>query len=129
MSGEQTNLDPLVPRVRDMLYLDDDSDDQLLDSQIKAAQAFIHNAIGDDVNGFYRYANVSSLVTLAIMSLAGTYYQNRLALSDVQSYQVDLTVNSIIGQLRALRNTFEEKEEGNDNGKDQLSLSSLSYAA
>ena len=70
------------------------------------------------MNGFYSDTNVSSLVTLAIMSLAGTYYQNRLALSDVQSYQVDLTVNSIIGQLRSLRNTFEEKEEGNDNGKD-----------
>ena len=118
MSGEnQSALDPLVPRVRDMLYLDDDSDDQLLDSYIKAAQSFIQNAIGDDVNGFYSDANVSSLVTLAVMSLAGTYYQNRLALSDVQAYQVDLTTNSIIGQLRALRNTFEEKEEGNDSGK------------
>ena len=110
-------IDPLVSRVRDMLYLDDDSDDQLLNSYVKAAQAFVHNAVGEDVNGFYSDTNVSSLVTLAVMSLAGTYYQNRLALSDVQSYQVDLTTNSIIGQLRALRNTFEEKEEGNDNGK------------
>lgn len=111
-------IDPLVSRVRDMLYLDDDSDDQLLNSYVKAAQAFVHNAVGEDVNGFYDAPQVSSLVTLAVMSLAGTYYQNRLALSDVQAYQVDLTVNSIIGQLRALRNTFEEKEEGNDNGKD-----------
>ena len=39
MSGEnQSALDPLVPRVRDMLYLDDDSDDMLLNSYIKAAQ-------------------------------------------------------------------------------------------
>lgn len=118
MSGEtQSTLDPLVPRVREMLYLDDDSDDQLLDSYIKAAQAFVHNAIGDDVNGFYSDANVSSLVTLAIMSLAGTYYQNRLALSDVQAYQVDLTMNSIIGQLRGLHDTFAEKEAGDGSGK------------
>lgn len=117
MSGEQEQkLDPLVPRVREMLYLDDDSDDQLLDSYIKAAQAFIHNAIGDDVNGFYADDHVSSLVTLAVMSLAGTYYQNRLALSDVQAYRVDLTMNSIIGQLRGLRDTFAEKEV-NDNGE------------
>lgn len=115
MSGEQ-QLDPLVPRVRDMLYLDDDSDDQLLDSYIKAAQAFVHNAVGEDVNGFYDNSRVSSLVTLAVMSLAGTYYQNRLALSDVQAYRVDLTMNSIIGQLRGLRDTFAEKEV-NDDGK------------
>lgn len=117
MSGEQEQkLDPLVPRVREMLYLDDDSDDQLLDSYIKAAQAFIHNAIGNDVNGFYADDHVSSLVTLAVMSLAGTYYQNRLTLSDVQAYRVDLTMNSIIGQLRGLRDTFAEKEV-NDNGE------------
>lgn len=120
MSGEQ-QLDPLVPRVRDMLYLDDDSDDQLLDSYIKAAQSFVHNAVGEDVNGFYDDSRVKSLVTLAVMSLAGTYYQNRLALSGVQMYPVDLTMNSIIGQLRGLRNTFAEdaeKEVGDGSGKD-----------
>lgn len=119
MSGEQ-QLDPLVPQVRDMLYLDDDSDDQLLDSYIKAAQSFVHNAVGEDVNGFYDDSRVKSLVTLAVMSLAGTYYQNRLALSDVQMYSVDLTMNSIIGQLRGLRNTFAEdgeKKAGDDNGE------------
>lgn len=119
MSGEQ-QLDPLVPQVRDMLYLDDDSDDQLLDSYIKAAQSFVHSAVGEDVNGFYDDSRVKSLVTLAVMSLAGTYYQNRLALSDVQMYPVDLTMNSIIGQLRGLRNTFTEdaeKKAGDDNGE------------
>lgn len=119
MSGER-QLDPLVPQVRDMLYLDDDSDDQLLDSYIKAAQSFVHNAVGEDINGFYDDSRVKSLVTLAVMSLAGTYYQNRLALSDVQMYPVDLTMNSIIGQLRGLRNTFAEdaeKKAGDDNGE------------
>lgn len=98
-----------------MLYLDDDSDDNLIETYVKAAQSFVHNAVGDDVNGFYDDEQVSSLVNLAVMSLAGTYYQNRLALSDVQTYPVDLTVNSIIGQLRGLRNSFEEKEV-TDNG-------------
>ena len=112
MSGEnQSALDPLVPRVRDMLYLDDDSDDMLLNSYIKAAQSFVHNAIGDDVNGFYDDATVSSLVEVAVMSLAGTYYQNRLAISSTSNYVVDLTVNSIIGQLRGMRNSFAEKED------------------
>ena len=48
----EATIDPLVSRVRDMLYLDDDSDDQLLNSYVKAAQAFVHNAVGEDVNGF-----------------------------------------------------------------------------
>lgn len=112
MSGEnQTALDPLVPRVRDMLYLDDNSDDMLLSTYIKAARSFIHNAIGNDVNGFYDDATVSSLVEVAVMSLAGTYYQNRLAVSATSTYPVDLTVNSIISQLRGLRNSFAEKED------------------
>lgn len=106
MSDETPSLDKLVPRVREMLYLDDDS----------AATSFIHNAIGEDVNGFYDDSRVVSLVDIAVMSLAGTYYQNRLALSDVQTYTIDLTVNSIIGQLRGLYNTFAEKGD-DDNGE------------
>ena len=111
MSGEiQDDTFLMVKRVREMLYLDDDSDDSLIETYVKAARSYVHNAVGDDVNGFYDDAQVSYLVNLAVMSLAGTYYQNRLALSDVQMYPVDLTVNSIIGQLRGLRNSFEEKE-------------------
>ena len=116
MSDETPSLDKLVPRVREMLYLDDNSDDQLINSYVNAAKSFIHNAIGEDINGFYDDSRVVSLVDIAVMSLAGTYYQNRLALSDVQTYTVDLTVNSIIGQLRGLYNTFAEKGD-DDNGE------------
>ncbi|OYS70340.1 head-tail connector protein [Limosilactobacillus reuteri] len=114
--SEKNEFDDLVPRVREMLYLDDDSDDSLLDSYIKAARSFVHNAIGEDVNDFYTDPRVISLVEIAVMSLAGTYYQNRLALSDVQTYTVDLTVNSILGQLRGLYDTFAEKGD-EDNGE------------
>lgn len=114
MSDETPTLDKLVPRVREMLYLDDDSDDQLLNSYVKAATSFIHNAIGEDVNGFYDDSRVVSLVDIAVMSLAGTYYQNRLALSDTQTYPIDLTVNSIIGQLRGLRNSYDEESDKNE---------------
>ncbi|MBB1123273.1 head-tail connector protein [Limosilactobacillus albertensis] len=114
--SEKNEFDDLVPRVREMLYLDDDSDDPLLDSYVKAARSFVHNAIGEDVNDFYADPRVISLVEIAVMSLAGTYYQNRLALSDVQTYTVDLTVNSILGQLRGLYDTFAEKGD-DDNGK------------
>ena len=114
MSDETPSLDKLVPRLREMLYLDDDSDDQLLNSYVKAATSFIHNAIGEDVNGFYDDSRVVSLVDIAVMSLAGTYYQNRLALSDTQTYPIDLTVNSIIGQLRGLRNSYDGESHMNE---------------
>lgn len=103
-------LYPLVRDVKNILYLDGDDDDELLNSYVIAADSFVHNAIGSDANGFYTDSHVKSLVDLAVKSLAATYFQNRLALSDTQTFPVDLTVNSIIGQLRGIRNKFEEKE-------------------
>ena len=49
---------------------------------------------------------------MAVMSLAATYYQNRLALSDTQTFPIDLTVNSIIGQLRGLYAEIVEDKGG-----------------
>ena len=103
-----------VDRVKDVLYLDGNEDDVLLSSYVLAANSFVHNAIGQDVNGFYSEPSVSALVSTAVISLAATYYQNRLSLSDTQTFPIDLTVNSIIGQLRGMRNTFEEKSDSSE---------------
>ena len=103
-----------VDRVKDVLYLDGNEDDVLLSSYVLAANSFVHNAIGEDVNGFYEDTNVNSLVMMATVSLAATYFQNRLSLSDTQTFPIDLTVNSIIGQLRGMRNTFEEKGDNSE---------------
>ncbi|HJG17354.1 head-tail connector protein [Limosilactobacillus vaginalis] len=108
-------LYPLVQDVKNILYLDGNDDDELLNSYVIAANSFVHNAVGKDTNGFYNDSQVKALVDLAVKSLAATYFQNRLALSDTQTFPVDLTVNSIIGQLRGLKNSFEEKE-ATDNG-------------
>ena len=107
-------LYPLVRDVKNILYLDGNDDDELLNSYVIAADSFVRNAIGSDVNGFYDDSHVKSLVDLAVKSLAATYYQNRLALSDTQTFPIDLTVNSIIGQLRGLRNSFEEKGDNSE---------------
>lgn len=107
-------LYPLVQDIKNILYLDGNDDDQLLNSYVIAADSFVHNAIGDDVQGFYDSPKVKSLLKVATESLAATYFQNRLALSDTQTFPVDLTVNSIIGQLRGIRNTFEEKSDSNE---------------
>lgn len=107
-------LYPLVQDVKNILYLDGDDDDELLNSYVIAANSFVHNAVGKDTNGFYNDSQVKALVDLAVKSLAATYFQNRLALSDTQTYPIDLTVNSVIGQLRGIRNTFEEKSDSNE---------------
>lgn len=113
MSDSNSTLDPCINQVKNILYLDGNDDDQLLSSYVIAADAFVHNAVGEDVNGFYADSAVKALMATAIESLAATYYQNRLALSDTQTFAVDLTLDSIIGQLRGMRNGFEEKSDSN----------------
>lgn len=112
--SDSSDVDQMVSRVKDVLYLDGNDDNNLLSSYVRAADSFVHNAIGQDVNGFYNEPSVSSLVSTAVISLAATYFQNRLALSDTQTFPIDLTVNSIIGQLRGMRNTFEEKSDNSE---------------
>ncbi|WP_283580970.1 head-tail connector protein [Limosilactobacillus reuteri] len=112
--SDSIDVSQTVDRVKDVLYLDGNEDDVLLSSYVLAANSFVHNAIGQDVNGFYSEPSVSALVSTAVISLAATYFQNRLSLSDTQTFPIDLTVNSIIGQLRGMRNTFEEKGDSNE---------------
>ena len=112
--SDSIDVSQIVDRVKDVLYLDGNEDDVLLSSYVLAANSFVHNAIGEDVNGFYEDTNVNSLVMMATVSLAATYFQNRLSLSDTQTFPIDLTVNSIIGQLRGMRNTFEEKGDNSE---------------
>lgn len=112
--SDSIDVSQTVDRVKDVLYLDGNEDDVLLSSYVRVAFSFVHNAIGEDVNGFYEDTNVDSLVMMATVSLAATYFQNRLSLSDTQIFPIDLTVNSIIGQLRGMRNTFEEKGDNSE---------------
>lgn len=112
--SDSIDVSQIVDRVKDVLYLDGNEDDVLLSSYVLAANSFVHNAIGQDVNGFYSEPSVSALVSTAVISLAATYFQNRLSLSDTQTFPIDLTVNSIIGQLRGMRNTFEEKGDNSE---------------
>lgn len=112
--SDSIDVSQTVDRVKDVLYLDGNEDDVLLSSYVLAANSFVHNAIGQDINGFYSEPSVSALVSTAVISLAATYFQNRLSLSDTQTFPIDLTVNSIIGQLRGMRNTFEEKSDSSE---------------
>lgn len=101
-----------VDQVKDLLYLDGNTDDDLISAYISAAESFVKNAVGS-AKSFWADSQVTPLETMAVMSLAATYYQNRLALSDTQTFPIDLTVNSIIGQLRGL---YAEMVENNKDG-------------
>lgn len=98
-----------VEEFENAFHVDDTQEDQaLINGYITAAQNYIVNAIGEDLDSkFYTDSRVASLFKTAVMSLAGSYYQYRMSLSDVQTYEIDLTLNSIIGQLRGLWDEIE----------------------
>ena len=88
-----------VQDIKDVLYLDGDADNNLIQGYIDAADQFVRDAIGTD-QAFFEKDDVKPLFNSAVKALAATYYQYRLSLSDTQTYPIDMTVNSIIGQLR-----------------------------
>lgn len=89
-----------IDDLKAVLYLDGNDEDALLQSYIDAADQFVIGAVGDEMPAFWNDSKVAVLHDLAVKSLAASYYQYRLNLSDVQVYQIDMTVNSILGQLR-----------------------------
>lgn len=88
-----------VEDVQKVLYLDGDADDDLLKGYLTAADQFVRNAIGSNED-FYERKDVVPLFDGAVKALAATYYQYRLSASDTQVFPINMTVNSIIGQLR-----------------------------
>lgn len=90
--------------LKQSLRLEDDetADDTMLTGYLSAAQNFVKQAIGADNDKFYTLENVVDLYNTAVIALASDYYNNRLSLSQVNVVPIDLTINSIIGQLRGL---------------------------
>lgn len=114
MADGKTELDPRVKTVKNILNLDDDEDDALLSAYVASADAYVRGSITDD-DAFYTSDNaIKSLFDLAVTSLAGTYYQQRLAISQTQTYQVDLTTRSVIAQLRGRYSVYAECKDGDD---------------
>ena len=114
--GGEKLTDPVVSvgEFENAFHIDDTQEDSaLISGYITAAQNYVVNAVGEDIDSnFYSDERVASLFKTAVMSLAGTYYQYRLALSDVQTYEINLTLNSIIGQLRGLWDEIEGDLDG-----------------
>ena len=110
LGGEKlADLVVSVGEFENAFHIDDTQEDSaLISGYIAAAQNYVVNAVGEDLDSkFYTDNRVASLFKTAVMSLAGSYYQYRMSLSDVQTYEIDLTLNSIIGQLRGLWDEIE----------------------
>ena len=83
------------------LNLDETDDTNLIDAYITTAETYIKHAVGH-ADGFFEQANVKPLYDTAVLALASSYYTYRVALADTMTYPIDLTLNSVIGQLRGL---------------------------
>lgn len=89
------------------LNLDETDDTALIPAYIESAKQYIINAVGSD-SKFYDLENVSPLFDTAIIALTSSYFTYRVALTDTVTYPINLTLNSIIGQLRGLYSTYSE---------------------
>lgn len=104
-----------VKEVASALNLDESDNETLLSIYLDSAINFIKNAIGQEIGdvAFYTKDEVAKLFDTAVIALTGTYYTYRIAVTDTQSYQMDYTLNSIVGQLRGqYANYLEEVENG-----------------
>lgn len=83
------------------LNLDETDDTNLIDAYIATAETYVKNAVGN-ADGFFEQEHVEPLYDTAVLALASSYYTYRVALTDTMTYPIDLTLNSVIGQLRGL---------------------------
>ena len=90
------------------LNLDETDDTALIPAYIESAQQYIITAVGSDQK-FYDLDSVESLFDTAVIALTSTYFTYRVALTDTVTYPINLTLNSIIGQLRGLYATYSEE--------------------
>lgn len=91
------------------LNLDETDDTNLIPAYISSAEFFVKNAVGD-ADGFFEQEKVTYLYDTAVLALASSYYTYRVALSDATTYPIDLTLNSIVSQLRGLYAVYEEEK-------------------
>lgn len=93
---------PTLDQLKLSLRIDGTVDDDMLTGYLTAASVYIQGAIGTDSTDFYTSDQVKPLYDVAVMALASAYYNYRSASVSVSVTNVNLPVNSIIGQLRGL---------------------------
>lgn len=87
----------LLEKVKLSLRLDDDEDDTLVTSLIRAAQKDIKSQVGEQIKGFFDNNDVfDAAVILEVTHL----YNHRDAVSDQQTYEVPMTLYSLINSMK-----------------------------
>lgn len=78
-----------------------DSDEEgVLERYLIAAEIAIKNPIGA-TKEFYEREDVESLFEVAVLALAGTFYEQRTSQSATQTYEINSVSKSIVGVLQA----------------------------
>ena len=112
-----TNVD--VETFKTAYRIDGNDDDHLIKLYLDAANSFVKNAVGSD-DTFFDQPSVKAAFETAVLAYAGTLYQYRASVSDVQPYEVNSTCNSIIGQLRGKYASFEEEQDAQENNSEHI---------
>lgn len=82
-----------VEDLKNSLRIDNTEDDKLIQTFINSAEGYIKNAVGKQADGL----ESDDRYTVAVIFLAGMYYENRAETEVKIPYQI----RSIIGQLQA----------------------------
>lgn len=102
-----------IERFKKAMNLDEVEDNDLVQGYLTAAEHSIKTAVGEDKSGeFYARKIVASMMDVAVIAIAGSYYTYRLSVADAQAYPINLTSNAVIGQLRGLYDVFMEGQDG-----------------
>ncbi|SYW16203.1 head-tail connector protein [Oenococcus oeni] len=109
----------VLDQLKNSLRVETTDDDIQLQNYIVSAQNYLINAIGtDDANNtFYSDSGNASLFDTAVIAIASGYYLYRTALSNQTAVPIDLATNSIISQLRAKWDVWQQSlTDGNSDG-------------
>lgn len=102
-----------LDRLKLSLRLDTDEDDELLKLYLESAKGYIKGAIGIDED-FYTQNQVVTMLDTAIIAQATGYYTARTSLTNIPMNPVNMTVNSIINQLRGKYALYLETKDVDD---------------
>lgn len=98
MAYDYRKVDPeFLAQTKLSLRLDDDEDDLLVNSLIRAARKDIMGEVGEQIEDFY---SDNDIFDSAVILEVGHLYNHRDAVSTQQTYEVPMALYSLINSLK-----------------------------